>query len=87
MDLTELKREIERLRGRPLTLVCRTPEGRERVMGLDECVRTGSRYLYLARDELDAVLCAALSGDTGEIGLPAAPGGERKRLTKGGRSV
>lgn len=85
MELAELEREVARLCRQPPTLVCAGPDGRERLMSLRECVRTGSRFIHLARDSLDELLAAELSGDNGEIGLTKEGDAScfegRKRLT------
>ena len=56
MELHEIERDIEALKSSPLVLVCRTPQGRVKAMSLQKCVETGSSFLYVAVDELDALL-------------------------------
>lgn len=63
VTIAELERKIAVLRSRPLALLCRTPKGKERVMTVRECVDTGSVYIHIAADELDALLGAELGGD------------------------
>ena len=63
MTAAELEKSIAELRSRSLLLVCRTPKGREKVMTLEECRRTGSTYIHVAVDDLDALLSAELGGD------------------------
>lgn len=60
MTLEELEKAIAELRSRPLLLVCRDRKGREKVMTLAECRRTGSVFLHIAADDLDALLAAEL---------------------------
>lgn len=47
MTLKELEKKINRLRGRPLILLCRTPDGHERKMTVAECVTTGSTFIHV----------------------------------------
>ena len=61
MELHEIERDIEALKSSPLVLVCRTPQGRVKAMSLQKCVETGS-FLYVAVDELDALLDQAING-------------------------
>lgn len=63
MTIAELERQIALLHAHPLALLCRTPKGKERVMTVRECVDTGSVYIHIAADELDALLGAELGGD------------------------
>lgn len=60
MSVKELERRITELRSRPLALLCRTPNGKEQVMTVRECAVTGSVYIHIAADELDALLAAEL---------------------------
>ena len=60
MEIMELEQRIAELRSRPLLLVCRDPKGRQKVMTLEECRRTGSSYIHVAADDLDALLSAEL---------------------------
>lgn len=62
MDIQELEREIHALRLRPLLVVCKTSKGKECCMSLRECVETGSAFLHVAADELDALLDRAING-------------------------
>ena len=62
MTIAELEQRIAELRSRPLLLVCRDRKGREKVMTLEECRRTGSVYIHVAADDLDALLSAELGG-------------------------
>ena len=62
MTIIELERRIAELRSRPLLLVCRDGKGRERIMTLEECRRTGSVYIHIVADGLDEVLAAELGG-------------------------
>ena len=62
MELHEIERDIEALKPSPLVLVCRTPQGRVKAMSLQKCVETGSSFLYVAVDELDALLDQAING-------------------------
>lgn len=62
MTIAELEQRIAELRSRPLLLVCRDRKGREKVMTLEECRRTGSVYIHVAADDLDVLLAAELGG-------------------------
>lgn len=64
MTVEELEDQVEKLRTRPLLLVCRTPAGKDMAMSIRECMETGSRFLHVAADELDALLDQELGGDT-----------------------
>ena len=64
MTAEELEDQIKKLRALPLLLVCRTPAGKEKAMSIRECMETGSRFLHVAADELDALLDQELGGDT-----------------------
>ena len=66
MTIEELERRIAELRSRPLLLVCRDRKGRERIMTLEECRRTGSVYIHIAADDLDALLSAELGVDNAQ---------------------
>lgn len=63
MTIVELEQQIAELRSRPLLLVCRNGKGRERIMTLEECRRTGSVYIHIAADDLDTLLLAELGGN------------------------
>ena len=63
MTIAELERRIAELRSHPLLLVCRDRKGRQKVMTLEECRRTGSVYIHVAADDLDALLAAELGGE------------------------
>lgn len=62
MTIAELEQRIAELRSRPLLLVCRDRKGREKVMTPAECRRTGSIFIHVAVDDLDALLAAELGG-------------------------
>lgn len=64
MTVEELEDQVEKLRTGPLLLACRTPAGKEKAMSIRECIETGSRFLHIAADELDALLDQELGGDT-----------------------
>jgi hypothetical protein len=66
MTLGELEKSIAELRSRPLLLVCQDGKGRQKIMGLEECRRTGSVYVHIAADDLDALLSAELGGDNAQ---------------------
>ena len=63
MATEELNRQIAQLRSQPLLVVCRTPKGREQVMTLEECRRTGSIYIHVAANDLDELLSGELGGE------------------------
>ena len=54
-------------------MICRTPNGKERPMTVRECATTGSTYIHVAADDLDALLA-------GELGL--RPNALTKRLLR-----
>lgn len=66
MTIKELERKINQLRARPLVLLCRTPDGAEREMSVQECMETGSAFIHIVMgndmDELDALLAYELKG-------------------------
>jgi len=63
-QVDDLERRIAYLRARPLLLLCRTPQGVERAMTVQECCQTGSAYIRcLVPDELDVLLEQALGGE------------------------
>lgn len=66
MTIKELERKIAQLRARPLVLLCRTPEGTERKMSVQECMETGSTFIHVIMgtdlDDLDALLVYELKG-------------------------
>lgn len=64
MTLVELEKSIADLRSRPLRLLCRTRRGKEKIMSLEECRRTGSSYIHVVTDDLDQLLSAELGGDS-----------------------
>ncbi|MBD5152254.1 MAG: hypothetical protein HDT16_07155 [Oscillibacter sp.] len=63
LRLEELEKRIADLRSRPLLLVCRDKKGRQKVMTLEECCRTGSIYIHVAANDLDELLSAELGGE------------------------
>lgn len=63
MKTEELEQRIAELRSRPLLLICRDPKGRDRIMTPEECRRTGSCYIHIAADDLDALLAAELGSE------------------------
>ena len=63
MTVEEMEQRIMELRSRPLLLVCRDRKGREKIMSPEECRRTGSVYIHIAADDLDALLSAELGGN------------------------
>lgn len=66
MTLEELEKAIAEMRSRPLLLVCRDRKDREKVMTPEECRRTGSIFLHIAVDDLDALLAAELGGESAQ---------------------
>lgn len=66
MTIKELERRINELRGRSLVLLCRTLDGDEREMSVQECIETGSTFIHVVMgndmDELDALLAYELRG-------------------------
>ena len=65
MEIKKLEQRISELRSRPLLLVCRDTNGREKVMTPEECRRTGSTYIHVAADDLDKLLSAELGETVG----------------------
>ena len=66
MPMDNLQQRIQQLRAQPLLLICRTPKGKEQVMTVEECRRTGSTYVHVAVDELDKLLAAELGRTEGK---------------------
>ena len=64
MDISEIESRAAEVRAKPLQLVCVMPTGRICTATIRECWESGSRFLHVADDELDALLGAALGGDT-----------------------
>lgn len=64
MTLLELEKQIERIRSRPLVLLCQTPAGKTKRMSLRECIESGSTYIHTDLgqdlDDLDKLLEAHL---------------------------
>lgn len=60
MTLKQLEAKIDQLRGRPLILLCKTPDGQEKKMTVAECVATGSEFIHVCAgndlDDLDKLL-------------------------------
>ena len=56
MTVKELEAQVAELRARPLLLLCRTPSGENRTMTVSECAETGSAFLHVVCDDLDALL-------------------------------
>lgn len=65
MTLKELETRIEKIRGRPLILLCQTPEGLEKKMTVAECINTGSSFIHVVAgnslDDLDNLLAHELA--------------------------
>ena len=59
----DLEQRIKQIRNKPLLVLCRMPNGRERVLSVDDCIRSGGRYIHVVEDELDATLAEVLEGD------------------------
>ncbi len=66
MTQEELERKIAQIRTRPLVLLCRTPDGQEKEMNVQECMETGSAFIHIVGgrelDDLDALLADELKG-------------------------
>ena len=66
MTLKELEREINKIRGRSLVVLARTPDGQEREMSVQECAETGSTFIHVVSgnslDDLDTLLAYELRG-------------------------
>lgn len=58
MTIAELEQRVMELRSRSLVLLCRTLNGKEKPMSVRECVATGSVFVHVVADELDALLAA-----------------------------
>lgn len=56
MTVEKLEKTIAELRSWPLLLLCRTRRGKEKIMTLEECRRTGSSYIHVVTDDLDQLL-------------------------------
>ena len=64
MTQIELEQRISEIRSKPLMVVCQTRTGSTSVMSVQDCVKTGSQFIHIAADALDALLDQALSEDT-----------------------
>ena len=64
MQYQEIERNITELRARPLVLLCRTPEGKEKSMTVRECISSRSSYIRVVADDLDALLAVCLDGSS-----------------------
>ena len=62
VSIEELELRVMEIRRRPLMMICRTPNGKERPMTVRECATTGSTYIHVAVDDLDALLAGELGG-------------------------
>lgn len=82
MTIDELERRVEKLRSRPLMILCKTPEGLERVMTVRECCQTGSRYICINASSLDTLLATALE----DRDIPKSVENARKCQQKKGRN-
>ena len=60
VSIEELELRVMEIRRRPLMMICRTPNGKERPMTVRECATTGSTYIHVAADDLDALLAGEL---------------------------
>ena len=60
MTVKELEKRIAKIRSRPLILLCRTADGREKKMTVEECVNTGAAFIHVIMgndlDDLDKLL-------------------------------
>lgn len=65
MTEKELTAKIQEIQARPLVLLCRMPDGREREMTVQECIETGSAFIHVVRDDLDALLASEIERDKG----------------------
>lgn len=74
MTIDQLEQRVKELRSRPLLILCKTPEGLERVMTVRECCQTGSRYICINASSLDTLLAAALE----DRDIPKSVGNARK---------
>ena len=52
----ELERKIAELHARPLKVFCQRQDGSTAIMTVHDCIQTGSSYISIAADELDALL-------------------------------
>lgn len=63
MEIAELEQRIAEIRSRSLLAVCVMPNGKRKTMTVQECAKTGSKFVHIAADELDELLGAELGGD------------------------
>ena len=56
----KLEKEARRTLKKPLLVVCRTKDGRHKTMTIKECIESKAKYVHLAFDELDELLCDRL---------------------------
>lgn len=61
MTAAELEAKIAELRAQPLRVLCRLPNGKQRVMTVREYFTTGSEYIHVVADDLDQLLDDAIN--------------------------
>lgn len=64
MTIEEIETEANRIRAGPLMVLCRTREGKERVLTIGECIESRSQFVHVVVDELDKFLGRELGGDS-----------------------
>ena len=67
MTAEEIEEKANEIRDGPLLVFCVTPAGKRRVMTVRECKESGSQFVHIVADELDALLGRELGGDDGPI--------------------
>lgn len=60
--LNQLTERAEALRAKPLKVLCKTPDGAERIMTIEQCITAEDKYIQLVCDDLDKCLAQCLEG-------------------------
>lgn len=56
VDFSKLLAEVEKLKEKPALVLCRTKNGEECILPIEECVRIEAKYIHLVCDELDELI-------------------------------
>lgn len=67
MGIDELENEVQKIRDKPLKLLCQMPSGKIRTLTIRQCWTTGARFIHLDCTEIDTILGVALGGDNEQI--------------------
>lgn len=67
MEIDEIETKIDKIRSRPLQLLCLMPSGKMRVLTVRQCWTAKARFLHVVADDLDQLLGAEFGGDNERI--------------------